>query len=119
MNETALGSRKPLPGDTRVEESMAFKTDDPAPAVDDIRVDLQTLREDLARLTQQVTEAVGARSEEALNEAKAKGRQAADAAREAADSLAGAVEESLRSRPFTTLVLAVGLGFLFGSTWRR
>ena len=30
-----------------------------------------------------------------------------------------ALEESLQSRPLTTLALAVGIGFVFGATWRR
>jgi len=30
-----------------------------------------------------------------------------------------AIDESLKTRPYTTLALAVGIGFLLGTTWRR
>ena len=30
-----------------------------------------------------------------------------------------AIDGSLKSRPYTTLALALGLGFLFGVTWSR
>jgi len=35
------------------------------------------------------------------------------------DTLAVAIEKSVTERPYTTLPLAVGLGFLFGAAWRR
>jgi len=39
--------------------------------------------------------------------------------REVGDTLAVAVDKSVTKRPYTTLALAVGLGFLLGATWRR
>jgi len=35
------------------------------------------------------------------------------------DNLVNAVDDSLKKRPYTTLALAIGIGFLFGATWRR
>jgi len=48
-----------------------------------------------------------------------KGQEAVDAVREVGDNLVDAVDESLKKRPYTTLALALGIGFLFGATWRR
>jgi ElaB/YqjD/DUF883 family membrane-anchored ribosome-binding protein len=38
---------------------------------------------------------------------------------EAGDRMADAIDESLRTRPYTTLAVALGIGFLFGAMWRR
>ena len=51
--------------------------------------------------------------------ASAKGQEAVNAVREVGDTMVDAIDESLRKRPYTTLALAVGIGFLFGATWRR
>ena len=48
-----------------------------------------------------------------------KGQEAMDSVREAGDTVAIAIKKSVTKRPYTTFVLAVGLGFLFGATWRR
>jgi ElaB/YqjD/DUF883 family membrane-anchored ribosome-binding protein len=56
---------------------------------------------------------------QALNYAGQKGQEAMDNVREVGDTLAVAVEKSVSRRPYTTLALAVGLGFMFGATWRR
>src|SRR3974390_458331 len=39
--------------------------------------------------------------------------------REISDKFVKAVDESIKNRPYTTLAIALGLGFLFGATWRR
>ncbi len=110
----------------------------PAPAAaDDIRHDLEALRDDVGHLAQQVADLVSTTSSDTLSEAKAqifrirdhiddlitgantKGREAADAMRDVTDNVTNAVEESLQTRPFTTLALAAGLGFVLGAIWRR
>jgi ElaB/YqjD/DUF883 family membrane-anchored ribosome-binding protein len=48
-----------------------------------------------------------------------KGKEAMDNVRGVGDTLAVAIEKSVRTRPYTTLALAVAAGFLFGATWRR
>jgi hypothetical protein len=48
-----------------------------------------------------------------------KGKEAMDNMRGVGDTLAVAVEKSVKTRPYTTLALAVAAGFLFGATWRR
>jgi ElaB/YqjD/DUF883 family membrane-anchored ribosome-binding protein len=47
------------------------------------------------------------------------GMEAVGAVREVGDNVVDAIDESLRRRPYTTLALAAGIGFLFGATWRR
>jgi ElaB/YqjD/DUF883 family membrane-anchored ribosome-binding protein len=55
----------------------------------------------------------------ALSDAQDKGREAVDAVRDVADTFGDALEDSLQRRPYATLALAAGIGFLFGATWRR
>ena len=96
----------------------------------DIQADLQALRDDVAKLAKQIADifaAKGSRAwdharsgvDEALADVEDRGRDALDAVREVGDNLAGAIDESLKQRPYTTLALALGIGFLFGATWRR
>ncbi len=54
-----------------------------------------------------------------MSDASAKGQEAVDAVREVGDNVIDAIDESLKNRPYTTLALAVGIGFLFGAIWRR
>jgi ElaB/YqjD/DUF883 family membrane-anchored ribosome-binding protein len=97
---------------------------------DDIQADLAALRADVGRLAQQLTDILAARGgatwrmaksnvEGVINEAQDKGKEAVDAVRDVGDKMLGAVDESLKERPYTTLALALGIGFLFGATWRR
>jgi ElaB/YqjD/DUF883 family membrane-anchored ribosome-binding protein len=96
----------------------------------DIQDDLAALRDDIARLTQQIASIVAARSgatwrkaksnvEGVISEAQDKGMEAVDAVREVGDNMVDAIDESLKKRPYTTLALALGIGFLFGATWKR
>jgi ElaB/YqjD/DUF883 family membrane-anchored ribosome-binding protein len=61
----------------------------------------------------------GEKGQQALSYAGRKGQQAMDSVRDVGDTLAVAVEKSVTKRPYVTLALALGLGFLFGATWRR
>lgn len=86
----------------------------------DIREDLAALRDDVTRLAQQVAGIVAARSGATLRKAQDKGAEAVGAVREVGDNMVDAIDESLHKRPYTTLALALGIGFLFGATsWRR
>jgi len=103
----------------------------PAATFEDIQSEL---RDDLARLVEEVTKLVSDSGSEALSDVKTriqrikdglddvvteKGREATDAAYEIAETLTDSLEEALCTRPLTTLGIAVGVGFLFGTTWRR
>jgi ElaB/YqjD/DUF883 family membrane-anchored ribosome-binding protein len=96
----------------------------------DIQEDLEALRDDVARLTQQLASIVAAKGDKAwrrarsnvegvISDAQDKGMEAVGAVREVGDNVVDAIDESLKKRPYTTLALAAGIGFLFGATWRR
>lgn len=100
----------------------------------DIQHDLQAVRDDLARLAQQISGLVTSGGGDAAAEVKAQlnrirdsleglmsdaREKSLDAAKDMTDSALQALETSVRTRPITTLGVALGLGFLFGATWRR
>jgi ElaB/YqjD/DUF883 family membrane-anchored ribosome-binding protein len=100
----------------------------------DIQHDLQAVRDDLARLAQQISGLVTSGGGEAAAEVKAQlnrirdsleglmsnaREKSFDAARDMTDNALEALETSVRTRPIVTLGVALGLGFLFGATWRR
>jgi ElaB/YqjD/DUF883 family membrane-anchored ribosome-binding protein len=92
--------------------------------------DLQALRDDFAKLAAQVAEILDnrgnaawaqakSRVDDAMADAQETGREAVDAMREVSDNFVEAIDSSLKERPYTTLAIAAGLGFLFGVLWRR
>lgn len=96
----------------------------------DFQKDLQALRDDLGRLAEQVRDIVSSKgnaawrrartgAEGVMSDAQAKGQEAASAVRDVSGHFADAVDESIKNRPYTTLALAVGLGLLLGTSWRR
>jgi ElaB/YqjD/DUF883 family membrane-anchored ribosome-binding protein len=102
----------------------------PAAAVDDIRKDLQTLREDVLRLAAQVSTIVSATGDQALGDVKQRIRQMGDSvadlsersrdiATDMIDDVGASLEQSMRTRPLATIAVAVGLGFIVGALWRR
>ena len=102
----------------------------PLGTMEDIQRDIQTVRDDLARLAQQVGALVASTGSDALRrarqsldgvitEAGEKGLDAVDAVRAKTDTALEALEDAVRKRPFATLGIALGLGFLVGATWRR
>jgi ElaB/YqjD/DUF883 family membrane-anchored ribosome-binding protein len=95
-----------------------------------VQADLDSLRADIRRLTDQITDIVTSKGtaawtrarsniEGVMSDASSKGQEAMHAVREVGDTMVDAVDESLKKRPYTTLALAVGIGFLFGAAWRR
>ncbi|HMG80542.1 MAG TPA: hypothetical protein VK591_17800 [Xanthobacteraceae bacterium] len=96
----------------------------------DIQADLQALRDDFARLADQVGAILGTKGSAAWQRARSSvddivagaqdtGREAVGAMREVSDNFVDAIDESIKTRPYTTLAIVAGLGFLFGATWRR
>ena len=95
-----------------------------------IQADLEALRGDIRRLTDQIADIVTAKGgaawgrarsnlEGVMSEATGKGQEAVDAVREVGDNMLDAIDQSLKKRPYTTLALAAGLGFLLGAMRRR
>ena len=115
------------------ERSSASKEFDKAGGtIDGIEDDLQAMRDDVTRLAQQVAGLLSAAGSDALREVKAhmnraqqgidasdSGLEAVHAVRDTTASAVGALEDVVHKRPFATLAVAIGLGFLFGAAWRR
>jgi len=89
----------------------------------DIQADLGALKDDVARLAEQLAGLVSSTGSTAFANARASVEGVAGEAREAvgevAETFTDAIDESLANRPYTTLAMALGLGFLFGALWRR
>jgi ElaB/YqjD/DUF883 family membrane-anchored ribosome-binding protein len=103
----------------------------------DMEAQLQTIRNDISKLTQQMSDLVDQtkdtamaqvktqvrRAQEAANsaltDAQASGKEAVDAFRDVADTFGDAIDDSLKRRPYATLAVAAGIGFLFGAAWKR
>jgi ElaB/YqjD/DUF883 family membrane-anchored ribosome-binding protein len=54
-----------------------------------------------------------------VSDAQDKGREAVHAVSDVRDNMSRAIDKSLEERPYTTLVMAVGVGFLLGALWAR
>ncbi len=103
----------------------------------DIEKQLETIRDDISQLAKQVADLIGhakddamaqvkgqarrakAQADSMLSDAKETGQEAVDAFREVADTFGDAIEDSLKRRPYATLAMVAGIGFLFGAAWRR
>ena len=99
--------------------------------------DVQTFRDEVGRMTQQIAALVAAAAEGALDdmttrmrrarpkiddlmsEAGEKGKDAADAVRDMTAPVLKGVGETVREHPVATLALALGLGLAFGAILRR
>ena len=54
-----------------------------------------------------------------VSDAQDKGRQAVEAVTDVRDYMSRAIDKSLEERPYTTLLMALGIGFLLGALWAR
>ncbi len=109
-------------------------TTDAAATIEDIQRDVQALRNDMARLAGQVTELLSASGGDAIGRLKEQvgrvqdgldetlsdmGERSREALTDIYDRVGEAVQDSVQEHPLATIALALGLGFLFGATWRR
>jgi ElaB/YqjD/DUF883 family membrane-anchored ribosome-binding protein len=99
--------------------------------------DVTAVKGDIAALAEQITDAINAfaaatksqaRSgykqaranvDSALDDITARSGDMLDAAQNAAGSMEDTLEDAIVQRPFATVGLALGLGFLIGVAWRR
>jgi ElaB/YqjD/DUF883 family membrane-anchored ribosome-binding protein len=99
--------------------------------------DVAAVKNDIAALTDQITDALNtfagsakkqarrgykqARDnvDQAVSDASERGGAMMDAAQDAAYSIEESLEDVITQRPLATVGLAIGLGFLIGVTWRR
>jgi len=57
--------------------------------------------------------------EGAISDVRDHGREAIQGVADVRDNMQVAIDRSLKKRPYTTLALAVGLGFMLGAMWAR
>ena len=99
--------------------------------------DVTAVKNDIAALTDQITDAINtfagtaqkqarrgykqARTnvDSALDDASERGGAMLDAAQDAAYSIEETLEDVITQRPLATVGIALGIGFLIGVTWRR
>ena len=99
--------------------------------------DVTAVKNDIAALTDQITDALNtfagaaqkqarrgykqarANVDSALDDASERGGAMLDAAQDAAYSIEETLEHVIKQRPLATVGIALGLGFLIGVTWRR
>jgi ElaB/YqjD/DUF883 family membrane-anchored ribosome-binding protein len=99
--------------------------------------DVTAVKNDIAALTDQITDAINtfagtaqkqarrgykqarANVDSALDDASERGGAMLDAAQDAAHSIEETLEDVITQRPLATVGIALGLGFLIGATWRR
>jgi ElaB/YqjD/DUF883 family membrane-anchored ribosome-binding protein len=99
--------------------------------------DVAAVKNDIAALTDQITDALNsfagtarkqakrgykearANAEQAMDDMSERGGAMMDAAHDAASSIEETLEDVITQRPLATVGLALGIGFLIGVTWRR
>jgi ElaB/YqjD/DUF883 family membrane-anchored ribosome-binding protein len=99
--------------------------------------DVNTVKSDIAALTDQITDVLNAFAgqagkqarrgykqaranvDSAIDEASERGSAMLGAAQDAAVTIEETLEDVITQRPLATVALALGLGFLIGVTWRR
>ena len=110
-----------------VNDTISTKTNG---AQKDIESDVSILQKDMAKLMSQFADILAAKGGDAwrnarsnidgaVTDAQAKGSEAISAVRDVSDNLVNSLDQSLKRNPYTTLALAIGLGVLFGATWRK
>lgn len=104
---------------------------------DRLEKDVTAVKNDIAALTEQITDALNsfagnagkqarrgykqarANAESAIDDMSERGGAMMDAAQDAASSIEETLEEAITQRPLATVGLALGIGFLIGVAWRR
>jgi ElaB/YqjD/DUF883 family membrane-anchored ribosome-binding protein len=122
MNETARGPARSA-GEDRVYAGL--------------EKDLTAVKNDIAHLSQQISDAVSTLSAVAqtqtrrglrrarsnvdsiVSDASGRAGAVANAAQDAASSIGDTLADVIEERPVATVAIALGLGFLIGVTWRR
>ena len=99
--------------------------------------DVTAVKNDIAALTEQITDALNsfagtatkqarrgykqarANAEQAVDDMSERSSAMMDAAQDAASSIGETLEDAITERPLATVGIALGIGFLIGVTWRR
>ena len=104
-------------------EAVRESTKTAAAASKNIQADLDALRDDVASLAKRLSVVLADHGTSAWLHAKSGLEDTLTGvqkkARETGEDLDETIQSALKKNPYTTLAVAVGLGFLFGATWRR
>lgn len=105
---------------------MATRQAQAEATIDDLAAQIETIRADVAKLTallsKAATDEMGAargKMRDAASAIAGEGERLACAAREQAETSTREVESAIQRNPFGAIMVAVGLGFLFGMFTRR
>lgn len=82
---------------------------------EDLAAQVETLRDDLSRLTGTVTRL----TRSGISDARDMAREKAGEVKDAASASIGEVENMVRRNPLQAALIAIGLGFLIGALSRR
>jgi ElaB/YqjD/DUF883 family membrane-anchored ribosome-binding protein len=122
-------------GETTIRDAMKDLTGDAS--YQRLEKDVTAVKDDIAALTDQISDALNtfagvaskqarrgykqarANVDSAIDEASERGSAMLGAAQDAAVSIEETLEDVITQRPLATIGLALGLGFLIGATWRR
>lgn len=85
----------------------------------DVQAEFDALRRDISKLSDAVSRLIGESTEEARRHARERVRQTATAAQQAASAAGHRVTDFVEEKPTTSLLIAFGVGLLFGSFIRR
>ncbi len=85
----------------------------------DVQAEFDALRRDVSSLTEAVSRLLGETADEARTRARDHVKQTAGAAKEAAGAARTRVTDFVEEKPTTSLLIAFGVGLLFGSFVRR
>ena len=96
------------------------------PNVSEMEAQIETLKEEIAKLTAQLQSssersmgALKAIAQEGVSQARARGEAAMDGIRSEAGDLEGEIVARVREKPVSSLAIAAGVGFLFALLTRR
>src|SRR5439155_19918558 len=102
-----------------------------------LQKDVTAVKNDIAALTDQITDALNsfagtatkqarrgykqarANVDSAVDDMSERGKVMMDSAQDTAISIEESLEDVIAQRPLATVGLALGIGFLIGATWRR
>jgi len=120
-----------------IDGEIGLKTMTDKATYERLEKDVTAVKNDIAALTDQITDVLNsfagtaskqaqrgykqarAQAESAMDDMSERGSAMLDAAQDAASSIEETLEDVITQRPLATVGLAIGLGFLIGATWRR
>lgn len=85
----------------------------------DVQAEFDALRRDISKLSDAVSRLVGESTGEVRDRTRERAQQAATAAQQAASAAGTKVSDFVEEKPTTSLLIAFGIGLLFGSFFRR